>query len=124
MLAGIPNPGVTNLEDPSIKWAEASENAHLAVIKVVGGQLELREFCGCRGDRDGAGRDGGLSAHALASSDSLFEEAIQLAAKAGRVLAHFIHLLHLCQDLALSHDQRVQPARHPARDQWHAVSRC
>ena len=44
----------------------SADDAHISICKVVAGQLELRELCCCRADRDSARGDGGLSTHTLA----------------------------------------------------------
>ena len=82
-----------------------ANDADAHAIKAVLGQLQLRKLCCCRADRHCTRGDGGFCTHALAPRDSLFEEAVEMPAKAWAILAHFVHLLDLCQDLALPHDE-------------------
>lgn len=59
----------------------------------MGGQLKLRQLSSRGRHRHRAAGDGGLSAHALARRHCLLEQAVEVAAKARRVLAHLVHLL-------------------------------
>ena len=73
----------------------------------------LRELHRDRADRDAAGADAGLGAHALAGGERLAEQAVHERARGALDQRQLVGALDLALDLGLADDHRVEPGGDP-----------